>query len=207
MPPSSRSGRPSPQTSDFNGPAAVLGWSNITIQEDISNMARSYARLFAVIFCLAIALGFVGPAGVAHAEPGPRPTLTPIPPMAEPVVVPEEEAEPVPTGRPRRTFRVVLTPVAPVQATALPESVTDLMIQPSVQDPDVQVRYVVPGQAVSGVAAVASPRHSRSWEVFSFKRVCGFCTEGESGVLEVRPRPWVRLLTASFSRPYANVTR
>ena len=123
-------------------------------------MARSYARLFAVIFCLAIALGFVGPAGVAHAEPGPRPTLTPIPPMAEPVVVPEEEAEPVPTGRPRRTFRVVLTPVAPVQATALPESVTDLMIQPSVQAPDVQVRYVVPGQAVSGVAAVASPVQS-----------------------------------------------
>lgn len=129
-------------------------------------MSRSYFRLILGMFGLVLALSFnLGRFGVAHAEPGPRPTLTPVPPVSEPAppaaapaAVQQEDEAPAPTAKPRKAIVVMVTPIAPVQpVTAAPEAAVQ-PVQP-VEGVNFNVRYVVPGNeaapAATGVAHVA----------------------------------------------------
>ena len=125
-------------------------------------MSRSHLRLGLVMFSLLLALGFsFGSAGVAHAEPGPRPTLTPIPPVTEPAPVPpaapqQVVEEPAPTAKPRKSIVVVVTPIAPVQpVTVAPESAV-APASPLLEGANFNVRYVVPGNETTTAAATAA---------------------------------------------------
>ncbi len=105
---------------------------------------------------LAIVLGAGSSAGVAHAEPGPRPTLTPVPPVAAPTVpdapaapaAPREEAVAAPTPKPRRMIMAVVTPIAPVRPTgAAGEPAAQAPVV--VEGTNVDVRYVAPAEVAT----------------------------------------------------------
>lgn len=115
-------------------------------------MGRFTARTFAIVcgslLALVFALGPVG--GVAHAEPGPRPTLTPAPPEPAPAppepapappvkapAAPADEAPAAPAPTPRPAIVVQLQPIAPVKPVE-PQSAPD---QPYLFGATQPVRY------------------------------------------------------------------
>lgn len=117
---------------------------------------------------LLMLISLLGPAKVMHAEPGPRPTLTPIPPIAMPQPAPEapaaapqeDEGAPLPTPTARPALTVVLTPVAPVRAAT--EGGAQQGTLPGIGSL-VRTGYSAPVEAGATPANVATPSSPLAW--------------------------------------------